>query len=179
MPLWKRCRVLANKLRLDMLAFLGQHKRLYVKAVAERFDVAEDVASKNLQLLAQAGFLDHKRQGKFLYYSLVKEDRLLRGIMNAIRQKTALEDLIFLLTGFTHERRVSIVFTLTQGSMKTEALCRRTQISPMAMRRQMEKLERRGYVSCDKYECKLLEPESCLGRELIAIAKEDFTLAQV
>ncbi len=179
MQLWKRCRILANSGRLEMIACLDKHPRLHVKALADRLGVAEDVASKNLQLLAQAGFLDQERKGKYLYYWLVQDDRLLRSVMNEFGPKTEIEDIIFQLTGFTHERRLAIVSVLSQGMQAFDALCRRTRISPMAMRRQLEKLERRRYVVCEGHEYRLAEPASDLGRALMDITRSDFTLAQV
>jgi predicted ArsR family transcriptional regulator len=176
LPLWRRCRVLANRLRLAMLELLLQSSPLCVKTVAGRLGIAEEVASKNLQLLASAGFLTQNRAGKYLYYAVAKDDALLAGV---IGERAAKEDLLHTATALTHERRVLILKELNCRPLTFEALCARTGISGGAMKRQLEKLQRRHFVELNNGSYGLIRPDSVLGRRMLQLALRDSTPAQV
>jgi DNA-binding IclR family transcriptional regulator len=176
LPLWKRCRVLANRLRLEMLELLVQNPPWCVKKIALKLGIAEEVASKNLQLLAAAGFLAQNRVGKYLYYTAAKDDALLSGV---ISEKAGKEELVHTVTALTHERRVLIISELNGRPMTLEALFWRTGISGGAMRRQLEKLERRNFVRLNNGRYCLTRPDSQLGRQIMEMALKDSTPAQV
>jgi len=81
LPLWRRCRVLANPLRLEILDLLSKRSPLCVKDIAEILHIADEVAGKNLQLMAAAGFMTQKNAGKYLYYTSSDRDGLITGIL--------------------------------------------------------------------------------------------------
>lgn len=176
LPLWRRCRTLANRLRLDILELQAAKPPLCVKEIAENLAIAEEVASKNLQSLASAGFMSQKRVGKYLYHSVMKEDALLAEVLG---EKATKEKLMYTVTALTHERRVLILRKLNCGPLKLEELCRQTGISGGAMRRQLEKLERRGFIKMTNGRCTLTSPNGALGKRLIELALEESTPAQV
>jgi DNA-binding transcriptional ArsR family regulator len=180
MPLWKQCRILANPVRLKVLAHLDQHPHQYVRSIGDQFGMAEDVASKNLQLMASAGFLESERKGRYLFYSLQKPNELLRPVLVEVRKAGEnVDPVIQTLTALTHERRVAMVAVLTKGSLDLDVLCRQTRISGMAAARHLDKLVRRGWVSVSDDQCRLLPPGDVLGRALVELAKNSLTLAQV
>jgi predicted transcriptional regulator len=180
LPLWKRCRVLANPVRLKLLAQLDQKPRQYVKAIAQTLGLAEDVASKNLQMLASAGFLEYERVGKFLYYSLSVSDELLCPVLAEIRKKGFdVNRVMSMLTALTHERRIAIVKALCRGCAEWDVLRRQTRISRLATDRHLNKLMRRGWVQVENDLCELMTPDNRLGLALIEVVKKSVTPAQV
>lgn len=163
-----------------MLGFLDQQARQYVRAIGEQFGLAEDVASKNLQLLASGGFLTAERVGRYLYYSLSDADELLRPVLVGMRNaKGDVNPVIRTLTALTHERRVAIIAALSKEVLEAEALCSRARMSGLAAGRHLDKLVRRGWVGVRENQCRLHAPKTPLERVLIESAKESVTLAHV
>ena len=128
-PLWKRCRILANPLRLKMLVCLDRNEPKCVMSIASETAISEDVSSKNLQSLELGGFLNQKRNGKYLFSCLNHSDELLRTVLNELHGGNDVESIMHMLTALTHERRVLIVAVLATGQQEFGLLCRRTQIS--------------------------------------------------
>lgn len=163
-----------------MLAYLDQHPRQYVKAVGKQFGLTEDVASKNLQMLAAAGFLESERKGRYLYYRLTSKHELVREVLVALRKaKMDIDPVVHTLTALTHERRIAIIAALSEEPLEFDMLCRRTGISGMAAARHVDKLVRRGWVKTTKDQCRLRIPDRGLGRVLIKSVAHSITLAQV
>lgn len=142
---------------------------LYVQEIAQLVDVAEDVASKNLQLLLSGGFLVSESISKYCYYRLAEPSELLRAVLSALREGNhSLEDLMSTLTALTHVRRVAIVSTLKSASpVSVSDLLFRVQVSKMAGYRHLDKLVRRGWVEIDHHRCRLLPVDNAVGRALI------------
>jgi len=180
MPLWKRCRILANPLRVEMLVCLEKKEPQCVKDIAEEVGVLEDVSSKNLQMLESGGFLQRKRVGKYLLYSLNRTDGLLQAVLgDAVVDNPDFGKILHMLTALTHERRILIVSALAKGQQEFGLLCRQTGISWRAMERQLDKLVRRGFVLMNDGCCRLVEQESLFGNTLIGEAVNAGTPAQV
>lgn len=178
LPLWKRCRILANGVRLEMLKCLDRRLTRCVTEIAEELGIADNVASKNLQLLASAGFVTQKHVGKYLYYALDERDDLLVSTLGLV-EESGNDHAMFMATATTHERRIKIIAVLNNGAMEMEMLCVKTQVSWEAMKRQLEKLVRRGFVQDVDKKFKLQDPGCILGRKLIELAVKEPTPAQV
>ena len=181
LPVWKRCRILANPVRLHMLKFLKRQPEQYVKSIAEELGLTEDVASKNLQMLASGGFLESERVSKYLYYNLAESDELLQLVLHELktRKSNARERVFRTVTALTHERRVSIVATLKRdGPIDMHTLCVRAGISELACRRHLKKLVRRGWIKQEQNRYMLIKPKSQLGVKLLEMVNT-ITLAQV
>jgi DNA-binding IclR family transcriptional regulator len=170
---------LANPLRLTLLNHLSRLPEQYVKAVALEFGLAEDVASKNLQMLASGGFLKCESVSKYRYYSLAKKDDLLRPVLNALKTRDEVDSIMYMLTALTHERRVRAVCLLSRAPMEMICVCRQVGMSWQAAQRHLDKLIRRGWVKNDNETYSLCFPPDRLGRALIKWVKNDSTLAQV
>ena len=168
LPFWKRCRVLASAPRLKVLTLLDERSRECVKFIAEELDVSDSVASRDLQLMQQAGFLEYERRGKFLYYSLA-DDPLSRLVLNASRDNEV-DEIMFVLTAFTHERRLRILAQLDEGATRMERLGVESSIPFISLRRQVDKLVRRGFVEMKDGVCRAKKPVSSVGRELKKLA---------
>jgi DNA-binding transcriptional ArsR family regulator len=179
-PLWKQCRILANPVRLNLLACLSRQPRRYVKSLGEELGLAEDVASKNLQLLASGGFLTAERAGRYLYYSLAESNPMGPVVLAELRRQGGdVNPVIRDLTALTHERRVAVVSILSGQTAGVDVLCRQARISGLAAGRHLDKLIRRGWIRMSGDQCELLVPATPLVRELIEAAKKSVTLAQV
>ena len=178
LPLWKRCRALANSLRLDMLELLNCNSPRCVKEIATELDVAENVASKNLQLLSTAGFVTQKYRGKFLCYALDQGDILLSSVLELTKADEN-ERAMFMATALTHERRVAIVKALKTKPLEIERISLETRISWEAMARQVKKLERRGFVQLEDGKYALRIPKCSFGESLVGLALNEYTPAQV
>ncbi len=177
-PLWKRCRTLANGLRLDMLELLRVDSPQCVKEIAHELEISENVASKNLQLLCESGFLTQQHRGKYLFYLLAQEDLLLSAVLKST-QTGRNDHVIFMATALTHERRVAIVKVLDSKPLVFERVCLETRISREAMIRQIKKLERRGFVTFDDEKYALMIPKDDLGKVLVELVLKERTPAQV
>lgn len=144
---WVRCRCLANRLRLRMLTVLMRRPNLNVSAVGVECSCSESVTSRHLADLERCGFLASNRVGRFLHYDLNHTDYLLKSVLAVIGEDIdRIESTIKAVTGFTHERRVHIVRTLHKGPKEFSALCSICGISTDAMKRHLQKLEKRDYI---------------------------------
>ncbi len=178
LPLWKICRILANDLRLNMLMLLRHNSPQCVKAIAKELGVSENTASKNLKRLSAAGFVMQKFRGKFLFCTLAVEDDLLSTVLE-LTQAERNDQVLFLATALTHERRVRILQALRTHPLRLEQICLKTQISWEAMRRQIKKLERRGLVQLTDERYALKIPSCSFGKLLIDQAMKEITPSKV
>ena len=178
LPLWKKCRTLANGLRLDMLELLNCNSPRCVKEIAAELGVAENVASKNLQLLSAAGFVTQKHRGKYLFYVLAQEDVLLSAVLE-LTKASKNDRAMFMVTALTHERRVAIIKALNSKPLEIERICLKTRISWEAMKRQLKKLERRGFVRFEEGKYALTISKCSFGESLVGLVLREFTPAQV
>jgi predicted transcriptional regulator len=164
-----------------MLLCLQANEPLYVQEVAQHLNLTEDVASKNLQLLAPGGFAVSESVSKYLYYRLAEPDALLQSVLVALqsRKSVDVEQVMSILTALTHERRVVIISILkNNGPVSTAQLLFRAQISKIAGYRHLDKLVRRGWVEMNRRACQLSVSDEPLKNALINEVKS-ITLAQV
>jgi ArsR family transcriptional regulator, arsenate/arsenite/antimonite-responsive transcriptional repressor len=69
-----------NRVRILMLL---EKDELCVCQVLEVFDLAPSTVSKHLSILYQAGFLDSRKEGRWVYYRLAGKEAP-KGIQNAL-----------------------------------------------------------------------------------------------
>jgi len=151
--LWKTCRVLANKTRLDILRTLLRGAELCVLDIARVESLTEVVASQHLRILHEDGFLQLERKSKWVFY---RAEKPLKGSYaefffdllkkNLIFGNTQAEDLIHLFTAFTHPRRIDIAKALLQKNHTPEELISACDISGQALYRHLDKLTSREFV---------------------------------
>src|ERR1700731_1646257 len=67
-PLWRPCRVVANRKRLRTLALLIRQPNQTVSAVAERMSLSMPAASQYLRALEARGLLTCRRVGRRVEY---------------------------------------------------------------------------------------------------------------
>lgn len=145
--IWRRLRVLANPLRLEMLSLLNSRPDQYVQVIGVQVGCSEDIASKHLQMLGDRGFLIAKRKGRYLFYAVNRDDPLASAVIDAFGEdRSDIGCIMRSMTAFTHERRIAIVQALKGKALGVDALCALTGISKDSLSRHLKKLSSRGMV---------------------------------
>ena len=119
--LWRTCRVLANRARLQMLGLLLRHPNQTVSAVARQLKLSLSVASQYLRALEARGLLRARRVDRRVKYRIgaapsgEAAQELIEALRRAFeREPTTVETLFNLATAFTQPRRIEIVRALKQ-----------------------------------------------------------------
>ena len=151
--LWRTCRVLANRKRLQILALLIRQPNQTVSAVAERMTLSLPAASQYLRALEARGLLISRRVGRRVEYRPSPGTRegaaeeIVKALRVAFRQRVRPIEAIFkLATGFTHPRRIEVFRALTNGGDSFVKLQAATKTPARALCRHLAKLEARGFV---------------------------------
>jgi len=63
-------RALAHPLRLKILEFIDQHRRIHVNRIYNTLQIEQSITSQHLRILRLAGLVHAERDGKFIHYSL-------------------------------------------------------------------------------------------------------------
>ncbi len=111
--LWRTCRVLANRKRLQILALLVRQPNQTVSSVAGQIKLSLPAASQYLRALEARGFLICRRVGLQVEYrtsAVTTKDaagEILTGLRLVFRRRARpVEALFKLATAFAHPRRV-------------------------------------------------------------------------
>jgi len=177
--LWRTCRALANRRRLDVLRFLLQHPGRCVSEVAEGVGISESSASHCLRALNARGMLAVRRTSRWVAYTVSPNSTISfsEALVAAMKQQLsrrrhAVEGAFRYLTAFTHPRRIRIVRALNRTpGLSIMALVARCSISLPAMKRHVDKLMRRGIVvRSQRGTYTLARRLSPFARELVSIA---------
>jgi predicted ArsR family transcriptional regulator len=161
-----------------MLIYLNSDTRRCVKEIAKELEIAEDAASKHLQILSDAGWVVKIAHGRYIYYALDRESLLLNEALTYAREKS-IDRLMFMVTALTHERRIRIVRALASEPMSLDRLCSRIKVPAMAVDRHLDKLERRGFVRVENGIWMMILTDEALVKQLIESAASNITPAQV
>lgn len=175
--LWRTCRVLANAGRIRCLKTVLEWPSSTVGKIARRARVSEAVASEYLRALQARGLIRAERDSRWVRYApdpdpLVKGSRrLLAALRRALLAEGRSEaDIIRALTGFTHPRRLEILWCLLRdGQASFEHLGARTRISPPALSRHLGKLAARGVVTCGDHQWRLAKRPERLVKSLLSL----------
>lgn len=68
-------RALAHPLRMKILQFIDQHKRVNVNKIYSALQLEQSITSQHLRVLRMAGLVRTERDGKFIFY-LVDYERV-------------------------------------------------------------------------------------------------------
>lgn len=63
-------RAMAHPLRLNILEFIDKNKVINVNKIYNTLNLEQSITSQHLKILRQAGLVNTKREGKFIFYSL-------------------------------------------------------------------------------------------------------------
>ncbi len=165
-------RVLANHERIRIVRLLAVCGEQCVCDIARAVGMRGNYVSDHLRRLAAVGVVWKRRSGVFVYYRLADEParpltaevvKVLREAFSHVRvrkpgqvafadqrrsQERSDAALFACFTAFTHPRRLQIIRHLWEhGDCAAGVLRRELHMSPPALSRQLDKLERRG-VTC-------------------------------
>ncbi len=175
--LWKTCRTLANKNRLNCLREVFKKPGLNVTQLARCLEVPDNHASLILRALQSRGLIRPVRHSRWVYYHPIP-DPLVRSsgpIMFAMRKVLLREDkpesaIIHVLTAFTHSRRLAILAYLKlHKEQSVDVLSYSLSISRQALYRHLRKLEVRGFVRQTAGLYSLIARNDALGRTLLRL----------
>ena len=171
--LWRTCRALANRTRLDMLSLLLKEPGLRVSAVAQRLDLPLPVTSQSLRALEARGLPIARRSGRWVHYEPAPAQaggpaaELLEALRPVFQRKARPQEKLFkLAAAFTHPRWLEIFRALQQQKQTFAQLKRATRLSTWALRRHLRKLEQRGFVVHEQSLYSAVVAEGAVGRTL-------------
>jgi DNA-binding transcriptional ArsR family regulator len=175
--LWRTSRVLANERRLTCLKAILGEPGLTVGEVAGRVGLPVNHAGECLRALQARGLIAAQRRSKWVYYRpdpdplVPSAAPLLAALKTAFDAGGKTKDIYRLLTGFTHPRRLVVLWFLTGcGPNCVENIVRQTGISQQALSRHLNKLEARGLIGHQDAQWSVSPPPTPLARTLVALA---------
>jgi DNA-binding transcriptional ArsR family regulator len=177
--LWRTCRVLANRRRLQIFHFLIQQPDRTVSEVARRLDLPPSVASESLRLLESRSLLTARRFGRYVKYRIAATSPItpysrlptaLKATFQAHRSSKASDAIFHLVTAFTHPSRIEIFRALRNGPRSLRQLQMVTRISVRALYRHLEKLDDRGFIEYSDGLYSVVRRSCALHRELTRLA---------
>ncbi|WP_372806621.1 helix-turn-helix domain-containing protein [Pontiella sp.] len=172
--LWHMCRLLANAKRWRLLCALFERGAANTGSLAEQAGMSRPVASLYLHALESEGLIASERQGRFVVYAPRSNPKIpyaapvVAALRDCCGEKVAFASVSKAATAFTHPRRIRIVKALGPGPLEAAVLSARTQVSPQALYRHLDKLAKRGIVVHDGGTIRLLEPTGGLAKALVA-----------
>jgi len=175
--LWRTCRVLANRKRLQTLALLRRQPNQTVSAVAERMSLSMPAASQYLRALEARGLLTCRRVGGRVEYRLSAgtSGGASGDIIKALRLvfprgARSIEPIFKLATAFTHPRRIEVFRALISGADTFAKLQAATHLPTRALARHLAKLAARGFVKNEMARYVATSPRHPFGRALARLA---------
>ncbi len=175
--LWRTCRVIAAKTRLQLLWRLFQNENQCVAELAEAVGVSPQNASTQLRALSARGLISpHRKNLKVVYHPEVNDEvahagTLLEALRKCAENGMSYETVIRQATALTHLRRILIVRALDERRQPFDELQKTTGISSTALSQHLAKLESRGFVKNMYGEYRLGRPGNSFGRVLLQVAR--------
>lgn len=175
--LWRTCRVLANRKRLQTLALLSRQPNQTVSAVSERMSLSMPAASQYLRALEARGLLVCRRVGGRVEYRLAAGTGgggaadIIKALRLVFRQGAkAIEPIFKLATAFTHPRRIEVFRAIATGADTFAELQAATRLPARAIARHLAKLEARGFLKNEMARYVATNPRHPFARALARLA---------
>jgi DNA-binding transcriptional ArsR family regulator len=177
--LWRTCRVLANRKRLQILALLSRQPNQTVSTVARHMRLSLPAASQYLRALEARGLLTCRRVELRVEYRLSAATtenaagEILTALRSVFRRKAQPTKALFkLATAFTHPRRIEVFRAIKNGADSFSKLQTATHISARALSRHLAKLEARGVLKSEMEVYAVTNPPHPFGCVLARLAGE-------
>lgn len=176
---WRTCRAVACETRLQLLWHILEQGELSVSEGRMHVGISQPNASQQFRTLAERGLLIPRREGMRVIYRAEANDavafsaNMLEALRECFDRKVSHKSVIRSATAFTHERRIEIVRALRGKSLSFNVLADVSGISPSALSRHLDKLERRGFVGRKTSEYCLRHPGDHFGQMLLKIVCSD------
>jgi DNA-binding transcriptional ArsR family regulator len=175
--LWRTSRVLANEKRLVCLRAVLGEPGLTVGEIADRVELPANHAGESLRALQARGLITAQRHSRWVRYHPAPDPLvpsaapLLKALKSAFAAGEKTGDVYRLLTGFTHPRRLIVLWFLTgKGPNSAEIIGQQTGISQQALFRHLRKLQARGLVGHKDDLWSVPQTLPPLARALVALA---------
>jgi DNA-binding transcriptional ArsR family regulator len=175
--LWRTCRVLANRKRLQILALLIRQPGQTVSSVARQMGLSLPAASQYLRALEARGLLTGRQVSLRVEYRPAGATtegiagKILPALRLAFHPRTQpIETLFKLATAFTHPRRIEVYRAVKNGADSFVRVQAATHISARALSRHLAKLEARGFVESETEVYTVTNQTHLLGRVLARLA---------
>jgi DNA-binding MarR family transcriptional regulator len=175
--LWRTCRALANRVRLQMLMEVFRQPGQTVSTIALRLNLPLPVTSAYLRALEARGLLVARRAGRHVNYRPAPADATTPSAEIAaalkpvfLNENAPVETIFKLATAFTHPRRAEILRAIHARPKTLPEIQTFTGISIPALVRHLRKLESRGFVGCHSGYFIAIRRADVLGRKLAQIA---------
>lgn len=174
--LWRTCRVIASKTRLQILWHLFEKGELTVSECSQLTRMSLSNTSFQLKMLCESGLVIFRREKMEVFYRAEANGAVkfapdaLAALRNCYDRGVSFKTVIYHATAFTHERRIEIFRALHGRSLSAQALQESTGMSSSAFSRHLNKLVRRGYVKRRGGICRIGGAGNALGRTLLKLA---------
>jgi DNA-binding transcriptional ArsR family regulator len=175
--LWRTMRVLANPVRLRLLAELFNKSPLCVKEAAQRCGVSRVVATQQLRQLQARGLIRSRRVVRWALYTpeadaaVTHAESVNRALRCALQARPANPaGIMKQVTAYTHERRIRLVGALAGGPASATELAARCGMSLPAAVRHLDKLYRRGVITWQDGDAQLAPATDAFARALRRLA---------
>mgnify|MGYP003586721850 CR=1 FL=1 len=153
--LWRTCRVLSGKTRIELLRRIVQRPGLSVSDLAGLARIGLPRASQELRRLQSRGLAKAVRDGPVVRYHPVPDPQvpsaepLLMALFIAFRDagNRADKDIPRIAKAFSQPRRIVMARILARGSIDLPALSRLAHIPRAALFRHLDVLRRLGFVA--------------------------------
>lgn len=175
--LWRTCRMLSGKTRLELLRRVINSPEQPVSALAHNLNLSLPRASQELRRLQSRGLIQASRKGMNVLYRPVPDPLvataapLLQAMQESFRLHPEQEDeqAIRIAIGFSHVRRLVILRLLLVGPMDTPTLEELAGMSRDALNRHLLKLQAAGLVKREGRSIHLERPPHPLARCLLEV----------
>jgi hypothetical protein len=186
--LWRTCRVLANESRLLLIKAMIDQPPMTVKQLACTCKMREFTCSLRLRQIHARGLLTVTRSSKWVSYQLGADPEvehakpILVALIKTLRKCQDKEDFSLVIkeaTLFTHPRRIMLARALAhEPRSQLGKLLATCDISLPALYRHLDKMERRGLITCSGTEITLSPSQKPFTKALLSIATGRVTRAE-
>jgi len=174
--LWRTCRALANKTRLQLLHELFVNGEQTVSDIAANARIRLALASLYLRALNARGVLRARTSGRRTFYriqankSVPHAQPLVSALLASFQSSARPVDELFRdLTACSHLRRLFLLQALKQP-LSLEEMRSRTGIPFSSLQRHLHKLLRRGYVTQEGKLYLRARPRTPMAKCLLTLA---------
>lgn len=178
--LWRTCRMLSGKTRLDLLRLVLDRSGQTVTVLAAQLKISLPRASQELRRLQSRGLLQAIRTGVHVQYLSVPDrlvstaGPLLLAMQETFRRFPPSEDeqTLRIATAFSHSRRLILARLLLISPMNIQALEDIADMPRDALNRHLRKLREGGVIQRNGKMISIADNPHPLAQRLLEILKE-------
>ena len=178
--LWRTCKMLAGRKRVELLRELHQQPGRSVTELGHAVGVKRSYASQELRRIQSRGLLKSARRGIPLIYRMDPDPQvlsaspLLKAIQFALGRFPPERDpeICAIANGLAHDRRIAIARLLMQGPLSHAGLLQALHMTPSALSQHLQPLLSGGWVIKTNKHFHLRIPAHPLARALASLIRE-------